>query len=517
MRAAISAVFLALAAAAHAAPAGTIVLIPNGSVDVRSGKGADWRPVAAQEFVTPGQEVRTHRTATAELRFSDGSRVQIQPFSIFSVDRADRQETGFSLKLGRIRAAFSGLLSSRVSIRTPTAVCAVRGTVFDMGADEKGGTDVSMAEGVLEVEDKAGRQAVVTSEETVKVGENGIEAPRQIGLNDARALPAVRPLAVRQEMARDATRAMLEDVRNRELKANEAQLGKTVVDAFGRRVRLEEYLLRPSDDSYKLLFLSRREDRFDWGHLIQTFRHAIPDDMSQVPAIVRGTFLSGSQPSNWLTASEFFATNTVDALKENVVLGDPVAVNFAGFGSGTLWYPSSIDFTQTLYGPGVPGGERRQFVQHQDYALSNPGVFTWYQAVQPTAGADNLNLMLLATLDPANAADVAQGYTGIFVDNSLYDNTNTATSLPRGRDLADVLQSTTYPDGSTVSVEKLLVANDGTVLSRSGGDAARNGDYNVEIKIGSSLFQGRDIDVLIAPEILRQKSAATGVGAGIMP
>ena len=321
-------------------------------------------------------------------------------------------------------------------------------------------------------------------------------------------------------MARDATRKMLEDVRNRELKANEAQLGKSVVDAFGRRVRLEEYLLRPAPESYEVLFLSRREDRFDWGHLIQTFNSAIPDDISLVPAIVRGTFLSETQPANWLKSTEFYATNTVDAIKENIVLGDPVQISFSGFGAGSLWYPSSVDFTQTLYGPGVPNGERRQFVQHQDWNTFSPGQFMWYQAVQPTAGQDNLTLMFLATLDPTNAADVTQGFTAIGVlDAPLYNNTNTFSSFPNGSGKADFLQTTVYPDASTVSVEKFLVSNDGKILDRSAvssSDFARNGDYNIEINIKSSLFQNRDIDVLIAPEILRVKSAATSTGGNII-
>jgi hypothetical protein len=521
MKRLLTAFLLSATGAATALGAGPspILLVPTGSVDVRSGPTAPWRQVTAEEAVVAGDEVRTSRTSMAELRFVDGSRVQMNRGSLFSIDKTDSQETSFTLKAGKIRAAFAGLLSSRVSIRTPTAVCAVRGTVFDIGADDNGHTEVSMAEGVLEVKDNKGREAVITSEETMKIGEGGMERPQIVALNDDRALPAVRPYAVHQEMARDATRKMLEDVRNRELKANEAQLGKSVVDAFGRRVRLEEYLLRPAANSYEVLFLSRRENRFDWGHLIQTFNSTIPDDISLVPAIVRGTFLSETQPANWLKSTEFYATNTVDALKENITLGDPVQISFSGYGAGSLWYPSSVDFTQTLYGPGVPNGERVQFVQHQDYNQMTLGQFTWYQAVQPTAGLDNMSLMFLATLDPTNAADVTQGYTTASTDPTLYDNTNTFSSFPNGSGKADFLQTTVYPDASSVSVEKFLVSNDGKILDRSAvssSDFARNGDYNIEINIKSSLFQNRDIDVLIAPEILRVKSAATSTGGNIL-
>ncbi|MEK7384271.1 MAG: FecR family protein, partial [Elusimicrobiota bacterium] len=374
---------------ADALPAGAITMIPSGEVSVRMGREA-WRPVSGTESLSAGSEVRTSGSSTAELRFSDGSRVLLTPGTLFKIDKTDAREASFSLGLGKIRAAFSGMFSSRVRIRTPTAVAAVRGTVFEMGADEKG-SSITMAEGVLEVVDNQGKEAVLTSEETLRIGENGMEKPQLVALNSPEALQAVRSYAVHQESARDATRSMLEDLRNRELKANEAQLGKDVIDAFGRRVRLEEYLLRPDTKSFKVLFLSHRAERFDWGYFRQDFNSAIPNDLSQVPAIVAGGFLAKNQPSNWLKSFEFYATNTIDALKETMTLGDPTQIDFAGYNGGVqklLWYPESIDYTQTLIGPGVPGGSRVQFQQHQDYNLLNPSLFTWTQRVQPTVAVN---------------------------------------------------------------------------------------------------------------------------------
>jgi hypothetical protein len=518
-----AALALALAAPAYAVVAGPIRLVPNGAVDVRATQGAEWRPVSGPETVAAGQEIRTHRGASAELSFSDGSKVLINSFTIFSIDKTDAKEQSFSLKVGRIRAAFAGLLSSRISIHTPTAVAAVRGTVFDVGVDEGKNTQVTMAEGVLEVKDNKGREAVITSEETLKIGENGMERPHMLALNDPGSLQAVRPYAVHQEMARDATRTMLEDLRNRELKANEAQLGKDVVDAFGRRVRLEEYLLRPDAKSFELLFLSHRQDRFDWGHFVETFHAAIPNDLSQVPAIVASGFLASNRPTNWLKSLEFYATNTVDSDKEKLVLGDPTQINFAGYNGGVaklLWYPATVDFTQTLSGPGVPGLSRDQFVQHQDWNTTAPGQFFWQQNVQPLAGVntnisfanagsvlDTNGVMFFGRLDPTSQASVNAG--GITATGALYAATNSVGATPSGPNNADLLTKTTYPDGSTLSVEKFLVSNEGKILDFSNPTSDifnHDGTYNLEINIQSSLFQGRDIDVLVAPEILRQKS-----------
>ena len=525
---------LLAAVGAPARAAGVVTLIPDGAVDVRSGPTESWRPVSGTETVAAGQEVRTHRTSTAQLLFSDGSRILINNFSIFRIDKTGTDETSFMLKLGKIRAAFAGLLSSRVTIRTPTAVCAVRGTVFEIGADDAG-TDVAMAEGVLEVTDKQGKEAVLTSEETMRIGEYGLERPRMLGLADARALPAVRPYAVHQEMARDATRKLLEDLRNRELKGVQAQLGKDAVDAFGRRVRLEEYLLRPDPKSFEVLFLNARAGSFNWGHLLESFNSAIPSDLSQVPAIIASGIMSPTQPSNWLKSFEFYATNTLDANKETIAFGDPAQINFAGYHNGVqtlLWYPSTVDFTQTLSGPGVPGGSRVEFFQHQDWNVTNPGYFTWVQSVQAVAGSNALVPILGVALNPAdpNPADPSSAPNGgqiIYggpslggLGTALYNATITKDTLPGGPGKADLLQTTTYPDGSTVSVEKFLVGSDGTVLSFADATAGvfnQNGSYNLEVNIQSNLFQGRQIDVLIAPEILNQKQQDAPGPGGFTP
>jgi hypothetical protein len=305
-------------------------------------------------------------------------------------------------------------------------------------------------------------------------------------------------------------------MRNRELKANEAQLGKDVVDAHGNRVRLEEYLLRPDSKSFKLLFLSKRADRFDWGHLVENFHATIPDDLSQVPAIVSGGILAATKPTNWLTSLEFYATNTVDAEKEVMTLADPVQIDFSGYGRGTLWYPGSIQFDQYLYGPGVPNGGRIQFEQYQDYNTTNAGKLTWYTKVQDTANADHLTQIFTGVVDPTLASGAGSHLSPIQAFPAgvpAYNAVKTSYSNPSGPGKADYLASTSYQDGSSVSVEKYLVSNDGSILDLKDPATAdlfnQYGSYNLEINIKSSLFQGRDIDVLIAPEILQSKKTIT--------
>ncbi len=511
IRAVVLSVVLVSSARAIPAPV-QIQLVPQGQVEIR-GAGGEWTRVSGRINLEPGQEVRTKDASAALITFSDGSKLALSPNAQFAVEKSDRQETTLKLGLGKLRAFFAGYMSSRLSVRTPTAVAAVRGTEFELSADSQGQSEVNVREGHLEVSDNQGRQAVVTSEETLRVTERGMERPQLVSLTDERAQQAARPLVVMAETGKDQTRTMVEELRNRELKANEAQLGKNIIDAFGRRVRLEEYLLRPAPNQFKLLFLSFRENRFDWGHLIETFKNPIPNDLSQLSSIFAGSFFSKTAPSNWITYMEFFATNTVDSIKETITFGDPTAIDFSGFGPsvGTRYYPATMDYKQIFSGPGVPGGTRTQFRLQHSWNNPNPGRITWQQDVVNNLGV--LTPIFQAAMNPANAAEVAAD--GIETIN-LYGNPtidfNTVTSFPSGKGKADFMSKTTYADNSWVSTRKILVSNEGNIFDFANPNAdafTKVGNYNVEIVVGSSMFQGRDIDVIIAPEILSQKKTGT--------
>lgn len=500
-----------------------IIMVPDGKVEARPGPSSAWIPVESKVRIVAGAEIRTGKDSKAGVFFPDGSRFMLGNNSLFSVDSAGKKKAGFQLKFGRLKAAVAGYFSSRFEVRTPSAVCAVRGTEFELDVAKDGGTEMNVSEGLVEVNDSKGAMAVVSSEERIKVGMDGMKRPETISLRDERAGLAARPMAVRQETARERTRTMLEELRNRELKANEAQLGKDAIDAFGKRVRIEEYLLRPSNKEFKLLFLSRRaeEDRLDWGHLIERFQNKIPDDISQVGGIIEGMYFSKTAPANWMKYFEVYLTNTIDSVKETIDFGDPTLVDFSGYGAsvGSRYYPSSMDYKQILSGPGVAltagagtGGlntdERMQFRQIQDYNSTTPGQFTWTQKVVNASGV--LSDMYQITLDPTNAVDIANLGTATFYDPAI--DVTTTELYPNGPGKADYMVSTVYADNSTLSSRKLLVSNEGDILdipgSANSGTFLKEGSFNLEMVVTSNLFQGRNIDVLLAPEILSQKKDA---------
>ncbi|MHB2026403.1 MAG: FecR family protein [Elusimicrobiota bacterium] len=510
--------------------AAPIQIEPHGAVEIRD-PGGPWTALESAQPLAPGERARTGEGGSALILFPDGSKLLLSPRSDFKLGRADARKTEIRLLKGRLKAVVAGLFSSRLEVQTPTSVAAVRGTQFEVSVNRNGVTRVGVAEGALDVSDRSGKTAVVSSEETIDVTPKGLGIPRIVSLKNPLAQPAANAYRVAVVHANARTRRMVEDMRNLELKADEAMMGKDLIDAFGRRVRLDEFLLRPQSNEFQILSLAQRSNRFDWAQISETFSGTLPNDISQVPALVQGTFLSSTRPSNYLTNFDFYATNTIDAEHETIALGAPIAVNLSGYGKGTLYYPQSIDWNQFLSGPGVPGGTRTQFSQHTDYGQTSSGLFTWTQSIVNNAGT--LAQLDQFQLDPANSADVAAGGCSLGGGETCFDyspapinafgsctSSNcgqfagfaTSTSFPSGPNKADYLAITTYPDASSVSVEKFLIQNDGSVIDFSNATAstfADPGNYSLEITIGSSLFQGRNIDVLFSPEILAQKNDQT--------
>jgi len=509
-----------------------IMLVPSGNVEARPDAASDWTRVRGRTRIAVGSEVRTGKNSKAGVFFSDGSRFLLGNNSVFAVEDTSKKKAGFKLKLGRLKAIVSGFFASRFVVRTPAAVCAVRGTEFDLEVGEDGNTGMNVTEGLVEVNDSKGAMAVVSSEEKIHIGMDGMSKPESMSLTDENIGQAARPMAVYRDSARERTRTMLEEMRNRELKANESQLGKDSIDAFGRRVRLEEYLLRPTDKEFQLLFLSRRaeQDRLDWGQLTERFNSKIPDDISEVGKIISGMYFSRTAPANWLTYFEVYLTNTVDSIKETIDFSAPERINFKGFTGGVTddfrYYPGTIDYRQILSGPGVAAlasagsltgtgltslasDERVQFRQVQDYGSTNASRFTWTQKVVNASGI--LTDMYQVTMAPSLTAEVDAG--GIPTLYNADIEPPAVISYPSGPGMADYMVASTYADGSTVSSRKLLVSNEGEILNMAGNPNSNTflaeGSFNLEMVIDSNLFQGRNIDVLFAPEILTQKKDAT--------
>jgi hypothetical protein len=111
--------------------------------------------LAEGDFVKPQETVRTGSDGLAQFELSDGSTFAVYPNSEFVF----RQNPGdwrslVDMILGKIRVKIEhpGGVPNHNTVRTPTAVIAVRGTVFDVDVSDTGDTtSVLCEEGQVEV------------------------------------------------------------------------------------------------------------------------------------------------------------------------------------------------------------------------------------------------------------------------------------------------------------------------------------------------------------------------------
>ena len=148
------------AASAAAAPAAAATLaLAEGSVELisPSGSTAAKPPVA----LDPGARVKTGPRSSALLILDNGSKLLVGEKSDFKLEA--RTESGYSVSLlrGALNCWIRNLGARRLRVRTPGAVAAVRGTVFDAVTD---GTlsHFDLYKGEIVVTDSFGRGTILS-------------------------------------------------------------------------------------------------------------------------------------------------------------------------------------------------------------------------------------------------------------------------------------------------------------------------------------------------------------------
>lgn len=123
---------------------------PGGAWDVRLRSYAGSvlvRPAGTRRWVNAhpglpmkqGDLVRTGKKSSADLSLDGKGLISLNASTEFLLKDPRRKDSVFTLSAGRFIAKVTGLskLAARMSIRTPTAVCAVRGTEFGVAYDKE--------------------------------------------------------------------------------------------------------------------------------------------------------------------------------------------------------------------------------------------------------------------------------------------------------------------------------------------------------------------------------------------
>lgn len=314
----------------------------------------------------------------------------------------------------------------------------------------------------------------------------------------------------RSEVALGLSREAVEAAAAAEARRAEYQEGKVMVDAFGKLVRLEEYVLRPAPDKFKFVVLNKREDAFDYFYYLAQFNQTLPTLLSPALRYLNGK--TGAAPDYFITSFETGRSNTIDSIQENGTGGHLVN---AALTSDQVVYDAGTNSFQT-----VASGTLfwKTLFNNYSYKVDGTEKYGW----QPAAGVSDITAYDYA----------ANGFnTRVLGGGALCGNAGCATAgpvtctaqtcedaarpnsvtNPEGSSVLHQRASISYAgDGSSETYDFYVVGDDGRVATKADFNGVTSGatykntllKFNYQQVIRSSAFHGRKIDLVVEPKIL---------------
>jgi len=457
----------------------TLILV-SGVVEVKSAGEPVWKKAEKKMTLGEKDEIRTSPGARGTLLFEDGSKINLQPNTTLTLAEIKENTTVVVMDSGKIDAKVKKVKTgAKFEINTPTSVCAVRGTKFTVEVLEDKRTIVNCYRGLIGVRQITGIGEEVTlhSFEKTEVSHDiPPMAPIAMSKEEKTAFLAPVRNEVNQEVRMDMSREQVQAAAAQEIKLAEYQQGKSIIDAFGYRVRIEEYIVRPQANQFKMVVLNEREKRFDYFTWKATFNNNLPTDLKDATKWI-GVSEWASTPDYYLTANESAVSNTTDIMEWNYTGGRIVQ-------SGTKYQQLYDNYVFRL-------GQSGNMVEKLRWDATNATSYTnrtWY-----IAG------------DLANPKTETQFYSWL-VQNL------TDVSLPvSDNDKYYMRYGLTFPVNKKYSEEYYIIDDEGKLLTVK--EFNENWDklqWNEELVFKADEFVGTDkkIDLVVEPKIF----ADAGIG-----
>lgn len=330
------------------------ILKMEGEVKYRDSVNAEWQDAQNSTIVPEGGAVKTGINGMAVLDTGNKSTVWMRENTALEVEQKKDLITRLGLVFGKIKARIPHLMrKEKYELRTPTAVCAVRGTDLVLETDMEGKMNLQVLFGSVKMTYavpplKGDKEFTLSQGEYIAIKEK--DKPSRKMMMDkkmemeglAKWDPGLSDKARFEDIARkEFERAQIRDfaaqtsktenmVKNFAYKGRESDIeaGRTLKDIHGNLVRVDQRLLRPSPDTLQFLNLVKRPvynykatpysefayngaqgitNRYDMAVFTMNFNKNLPQSISEWPSF----FNANSVDPNWATF--VFANRTNDS------------------------------------------------------------------------------------------------------------------------------------------------------------------------------------------------------------
>lgn len=333
------------------------LLSVNGAVEVRPGREGQWVSASSNMEIAEGGGVRTGADGQAVLLLPNKSKVWMKEGSTLEIEQRQTLASRLALVFGKIKVRVPHLMrKEKFEVRTPVAVCAVRGTEFTMGADENGKMDLQVLFGEVKFkftvppakgssefsipqgqglatadEGKANKPVLLTAKQEREAMENwnpGLSkeergADLQQKENDR---AQIKDYARATNNAENAVKAFTNVVKESDLEA-----GRTMTDVHGNLVRIDQRMVRPDASTIQFMNLVKRptyanyskaangfaynggavRDRLDLAQMTMGFNKELPQRIEEWPSFFNANSINP-------TYASFILANRTNAAADGI-------------------------------------------------------------------------------------------------------------------------------------------------------------------------------------------------------
>ncbi len=294
------------------------------SGDVRVSRDGRWSAAGRDTALERSDRVKTGPNSRALMIVDGTSRVWIGQNAEVEVSSVG-EESAFGLLLGKLRAKVKLMAGRRFKVKTPVCVASVRGTEFALSYDGV----LEVLEGRVEFADMLKSMVEIAADHIGVLGADGaVGVPRAMTTeerermdrewHEAMALEQQSQSSSDNNELRGEMHAMVGETRadmaqgrelTNEIKDADFSTGRTLRDAHGNLVRVEQHILRPDDRSMEFLNLTKRPEyrysdplgqagthgfsyagpsgsRLDVMDVVMTMNMSMPDQMTDWPSYI---------------------------------------------------------------------------------------------------------------------------------------------------------------------------------------------------------------------------------------
>ena len=161
---------------------GAIVVHVKGKVKVKRDGTRRFKKLKVNDLLFSGDVVKTWKRSTASIILKGGAEIRLNQRSKFEISKKGKLRQIIELSFGQLWTRMLHKMA-KVNVKTPTAVCAIRGTEADI--EERDMLTVKVYEGHVDVENANGKQSLRAGQMSTVAGAGAAPAaPSEMSSGD---------------------------------------------------------------------------------------------------------------------------------------------------------------------------------------------------------------------------------------------------------------------------------------------------------------------------------------------